>query len=102
MSTYGVCSDVYVAPGGNFTWNNPNSQAVTVAPAAGVTWPLPQSSYSVGGNGNNGPITLPSTAQAGKSYNLSVTYQNAVGGPCGLMDTTPKLIIQNPTKKKKK
>ena len=100
MATYAVCSDVTVTPGGNFAWSNSYPQGVTISPAPGTTWPLPQNSYTVGAGTTTSPITLPSTAQIG-NYPISVKYQNSATSPCQLMDTTPKIIVQGTGRKRK-
>jgi len=36
MATFNVCDTVTVPPGGSFTWHNPFTQPVTIAPEG--TW----------------------------------------------------------------
>jgi hypothetical protein len=93
MATFNVCSTVTVGPGGSFTWNNPNAQQVKVQAAPGTTWPLPQSSYTINGNGGQQAITLPIGAGLG-TYQISVTYTSIGGGtPCQGAGANPKIVV---------
>lgn len=89
-ATYSICGSPSAAPGGSFYWNNDTNPARTVVAKPVTTWPLLQSSYTLPPGSTL--INVPSTAQTG-SYDYVVNYQNAATGPCGLAETTPKLII---------
>lgn len=97
MATFGVCSDVTTTPGGNFSWQNSNQQNVVISPQ-NPPWPLPKPSYTINGTTTSSPIDVPTGAATG-SWNLNVLYATSPGGPCQLMATNPKLVI-NPGKKK--
>ena len=93
METFNVCSTVNVGVGGTFTWNNPYAQPVKVQAAPGTTWPLPQSSYTIAGNGGQQVITLPISAGIG-TYQISVTYTSIGGGtPCQGAAGNPKIVV---------
>lgn len=96
MSTFDVCSDVNVTPGGSFHWNNPNQKSVTITPVT-PPWPLPQAAYTVNGTTTSSSITANSNAVPNTSYPVNVKYADGTT-PC-LMDANPKIVIQ-PTKKK--
>ena len=98
MATFEVCQDVTVAPGGSFNWHNGNSKGVVITPQ-NPPWPLPNPSYSVAGVTSSSAITVSPNAVPGNSYAINVLYATSPGGPCQLIGTTPKIIIQTGKKK---
>jgi hypothetical protein len=96
MSTFGVCSDVSVAPGGSFYWSNSNPKSVTITPVT-PPWPLPQASYTVHATTTSSSITASSNAVPGDSYPVNVKYSDGTS-PCPT-ETNPKIVIQ-PARKK--
>jgi hypothetical protein len=91
--TFDVCGTVTTVQGGSFTWNNPYSQPVRIAPAPGTTWFLGASYIIVPANNGQVTINVPSNAGVG-TYNISVTYDSTIGGnPCGGNGANPKIIV---------
>lgn len=85
------CSDVTVIPGEYFIWLNDTGSAVTIAPdpANDDFWPFESQSHTISAHGHLA-VQIPPDADAGKTYNLVVTYEG--GGGC-TQNTQPKLIV---------
>jgi hypothetical protein len=87
-----VCTDVNVAPGEYFIWDNQTNHAITIKPDENNKnyWPLPGEQHVVPANGWSS-IQIPGDAEEGE-YTLVVASEGNAVCP---ENAQPKIIIQS-------